>query len=157
MQRSLLAMLSSSARASTLSANASARQSQTHCAARIQCRHVLLPVVLVASEPVTNTVPADAEVGAVDDIGVELVVDPVGRHIALAVTDSSDRPLPEAPGGAPSDDVGGRGLLLWTRFPTTTDGPRASAAGNCRALFRCPAPVQRWPVSVPERLECADA
>ncbi|MFE9698261.1 ATP-binding protein [Streptomyces sp. NPDC006270] len=113
MPRSLLAILSPSARVSALSANASARQARTHCAARVRCRHVLLPVVLVVSEPVTNAVPADAEAGAVDDdIGVELVVGPVGRHIALAVTDSGDRPLPEAPGGIPSEDAGGRGLLL---------------------------------------------
>lgn len=44
------------------------------------------PVVLVVSELVTNAVAADAAAGATDDIEVELVVDPAGRHVALAVT-----------------------------------------------------------------------
>ncbi|MFD3886156.1 ATP-binding protein [Streptomyces microflavus] len=70
------------------------------------------PVVLVVSELVTNAVAADAAVGATDDIEVELVVDPAGRHVALAVTDASDQPLPPIPAVVAADQDSGRGLLL---------------------------------------------
>ncbi|MGW1666478.1 ATP-binding protein [Streptomyces microflavus] len=102
--------------------------------------------VLVLSELVTNAVRADAAVRDPADIEVEIAVDPAGRHVALAVTDSSDLPLPEAPTAVAADEDSGRGLLLlhalahdhgWTR--------RGCGAGKCVwALFRCPAPVVRW-------------
>ncbi|WP_069752697.1 ATP-binding protein [Streptomyces sp. EN16] len=116
------------------------------------------PVVLVVSELVSNAVAADAAVGAVDDIEVELVVDPAGRHVALAVTDSSDRPLPEAPAAVPADEDGGRGLLLLDALSYDHGWTPRTCGGKCVwALFRCPVPAQRWAASSrPQGLECAD-
>ncbi|MFL0028521.1 ATP-binding protein [Streptomyces sp. NBUL23] len=116
------------------------------------------PVVLVVSELVTNAVAADAAAGAADDIKVELVVDPAGRHVALAVTDASDDPLPEAPVTVPADENGGRGLLLVKALAYDHGWAPRTCGGKCVwALFRCPSAVQRWAVSSPQRLECADA
>ncbi|MFD3849339.1 ATP-binding protein [Streptomyces microflavus] len=70
------------------------------------------PGVLVMSELVTNAVAADAAVGATEDIEVEIVIDPAGRHVALAVTDASDQPLPQTPAAVATDQDSGRGLLL---------------------------------------------
>ncbi|MFI1226154.1 MULTISPECIES: ATP-binding protein [unclassified Streptomyces] len=114
-------------------------------------------VVLVVSELVTNAVAADAAAGAADDIEVELVVDPAG-HVALAVTDASDLPLPDAPVAVPADEVGGRGLLLVDAIAYDHGWAPRPCGGKCVwALVRRPHPAQRWAVSSPERLECADA
>ncbi|MEU3706995.1 ATP-binding protein [Streptomyces anulatus] len=116
------------------------------------------PVVLVVSELVTNAVAADAEAGAADDIEVELVVDPSGRHVALAVTDASDRPLPQAPATVAANEDGGRGLLLVEALAYDHGWTPRACGGKCVwALVRCPSPAQQWAVSSPERLECADA
>lgn len=131
------------------------RSVERHGAAPLLPADVRDPVVLVVSEVVTNTVAADAAVGAVDDIEVELVVDPAGRHAALAVTDGA------ATGRGPrrpslADEDGGRGLLLLDTL-SYDHGWTPRTCGKCVwALFRCPVPAQRWTVSSPERLECAD-
>ncbi|WP_274036502.1 ATP-binding protein [Streptomyces sp. MMBL 11-1] len=114
-------------------------------------------VVLVVSELVTNAVAADAAAGADDDIEVELVVDPAG-HVALAVTDASDLPLPDAPVAAPLDEDGGRGLLLVDAIAYDHGWAPRACGGKCVwALVRRPFLAQRWAVSSPEGLECADA
>lgn len=100
-------------------------------------------VVLVVSELVTNAVAADEAAGTVDDIEVELVVDPPRGHVVLAVTDASDRPLPPSPARVPGDEDGGRGLLLLDVLADDHGWAPARAAG--RACGPCSgARAQRW-------------
>ncbi|MEV7317977.1 ATP-binding protein [Streptomyces microflavus] len=116
------------------------------------------PGVLVMSELVTNAVAAEAAVGATDDIEVELVVDPAGRHVALAVTDASDQPLPPTPAAVATDQDSGRGLLLLDALAHDHGwAPRCGGSGKCVwALFRC-TPAQRCSPPPSERMECAGA
>ncbi|MEU4180999.1 ATP-binding protein [Streptomyces sp. NPDC026589] len=115
-------------------------------------------VVLVVSELMTNAVAADAAAGALDDIEVELVVDPAGRHVALAVTDASDQPLPDTPAGVHTDEDGGRGLLLVDALAYDYGWAPRPCGGKCVwALFQGSATAPRWGTVCPERLECADA
>lgn len=114
------------------------------------------PVVLVVSELVTNAVAADAAAGATEDIEVELVVDPAGRHVALAVTDASDQPLPPSPAEVAIDQDSGRGLLLLEAL-AHDHGWAPRCGGKCVwALFRC-TPAQRCSPPPSERMECAGA
>ncbi|WP_097869044.1 ATP-binding protein [Streptomyces sp. rh34] len=115
------------------------------------------PVGLVVSELVTNAVAADEAAGAMDDIEVELTIDPAGLHVALAVTDASARPLPPSPDAVPADGDGGRGLLLLDAL-AYDHGWARRVTGKCVwALFRRATPERRWAISAPVRLECADA
>ncbi|MFI5905400.1 ATP-binding protein [Streptomyces cyaneofuscatus] len=115
------------------------------------------PVVLVVSELVTNAVAADAAAGATEDIEVELVVDPAGRHVALAVTDASNEPLPRTPAAAPADQTCGRGLVLLDALADDHGWNPRTCGGKCVwALFRC-TPTQQCTTSPSERLECAHA
>ncbi|MFD3889969.1 ATP-binding protein [Streptomyces microflavus] len=71
-------------------------------------------VVLVLSELVTNAVAiatGDRAAG-VEDIEVEVFVDPADGHVTVAVTDPSDQPLPPAPVAVEAGADHGRGLLL---------------------------------------------
>ncbi|MEU0002166.1 ATP-binding protein [Streptomyces microflavus] len=114
------------------------------------------PVVLVVSELVTNAVAADAAAGATEDIEVEIVIDPAGRHVALAVTDASDRPLPPTPAEVATDQDSGRGLLLLDAL-ATDHGWAPRCGGKCVwALFRC-TPAQPCSPPPSERMECAGA
>ncbi|MET7584980.1 ATP-binding protein [Streptomyces microflavus] len=115
------------------------------------------PVVLVVSELVTNAVAADAAVGATEDIEVEIVIDPAGRHVALAVTDASDQPLPQTPAAVATDQDSGRGLLLLDALAHDHGWAPRTCGGKCVwALFRC-TPAQRCSPPPSERMECAGA
>lgn len=115
--------------------------------------------VLVLSELLTNAVTiatGDRAEGAedieVEDIEVEVFVDPADGHVTVAVTDPSDQPLPPAPVSVEAGADHGRGLLLlrtlaydhgW--FPRTCGGKcvwaqfRRRAAAPHRAGPRPPA------------------
>ncbi len=109
------------------------------------------------SELVTNAVAADAAVGATEDIEVELVVDPAGRHVALAVTDASDQPLPQPPAEVAADQDSGRGLLLLDALAHDHGWAPRTCGGKCVwALFRC-TPAQRCSPPPSERMECVGA
>ncbi|MFD8119406.1 ATP-binding protein [Streptomyces microflavus] len=115
------------------------------------------PVVLVVSELVTNAVAADAAAGTTDDIEVEIVIDPAGRHVALAVTDASDQPLPQPPAEVATDQDSGRGLLLLDALAHDHGWAPRTCGGKCVwALFRC-TPAQRCSPPPSERMECAGA
>ncbi|PVC80372.1 hypothetical protein DBP19_36585 [Streptomyces sp. CS090A] len=116
------------------------------------------PVVLVVSELVTNAIAADAAAGAIEDIEVELVVDPAGLHVTLAVTDASNAPLPRTPTAAPVDQDCGRGLALLDALADDYGWTRRTRGGKCVwALFRCAQGRQQCPDSPSERLECTHA
>ncbi|MER6774985.1 ATP-binding protein [Streptomyces bacillaris] len=103
-------------------------------------------VVLVLSELLTNAVthaaapPPPSGAGAAgggEDIEVEVVVDPGGGHVALAVTDPSDRPLPPAPVAVAAGADHGRGLLLLDALAQDHGWAPRAGGGKCVwALFR---------------------
>ncbi|MEU7348015.1 ATP-binding protein [Streptomyces bacillaris] len=106
-------------------------------------------VVLVLSELLTNAVTVThasplppsgtGAAGGVEDIEVEVVVDPGGGHVALAVTDPSDRPLPPAPATVPAGADHGRGLLLLDALAHDHGWSPRAGGGKCVwALFRRP-------------------
>ncbi|MFJ6144636.1 ATP-binding protein [Streptomyces anulatus] len=129
-----------------------------HWAAPLLPADVRDPVVLVISELVTNAVAVDTAAGTGNDIEVELVVDPAGRHVTLTVTDASDRPLPDAPVTVPADKDGGRGLLLVHALADDHGWiPRPCGGKRVWALFRSLAAPPRRGAPSPERLERADA
>ncbi|WP_412103941.1 ATP-binding protein [Streptomyces californicus] len=102
------------------------------------------PIILVVSELVTNAVAAEEAVGAVDDIGIELDVDPAGRYVTLSVTDASDRPLPAAPEVVPGDEDHGRGLLLLHALACRHGWVPRQCGGKCVwAFFRCTPAAER--------------
>ncbi|MCR8945068.1 ATP-binding protein [Streptomyces sp. OUCMDZ-4982] len=104
-------------------------------------------VVLVLSELLTNAVTHAATAppsgtgaaGSVEDIEVEVVVDPGGGHVALAVTDPSDQPLPAAPETVEPEADHGRGLLLLDALAQDHGWAPRVGGGKCVwALFRRP-------------------
>ncbi|MEU3978378.1 ATP-binding protein [Streptomyces bacillaris] len=111
-------------------------------------------VVLVLSELLTNAVthatapPPSSSAGAAEggeDIEVEVVVDPGGGHVALAVTDPSDQPLPPAPATVPAGADHGRGLLLLDALAQDHGwSPRAKGGKCVWALFRRPRVPSRY-------------
>ncbi|MDJ1645387.1 ATP-binding protein [Streptomyces pakalii] len=115
-------------------------------------------VVLVVSELVTNAVAADVAAGTVEDIEVELVVDPPRGHVHLSVTDASDRPLPPSPVCVAGDEEGGRGLLLLDVLADDHGWAPRPCGGKCVwALFRCRCATVERPLTAPDRVRCADA
>lgn len=102
-------------------------------------------VVLVLSELLTNAVthasppPSGTEAaGRGEDIEVEVVVDPCGRHVALAVTDPSDQPLPPAPATVEAEADHGRGLLLLDALAYDHGWTPRAEGGKCVwALILC--------------------
>ncbi|GGW17716.1 ATP-binding protein [Streptomyces globisporus] len=115
-------------------------------------------VILVVSELVTNAVAADEKAGTVEDIEVQLVVDPPRGYVVLAVTDASNQPLPPSPVCVPGDEDGGRGLLLLDVLADDHGWTPRPCGGKCVwALFRCTCSPAQPPVTAPRQVRCTDA